>query len=342
MRRSCSGRLASLIAVLAVAGFAHPAIAEQRGECDLYLETIINGVPTGLIGAYRQRAGGGLAITADELNEVGLLPEGAAAASDGMIDLDRLTGVSYRYDPVHQAIRFDVAESRRATRIYDARAAMAGHPSPPTETAQPGYGVVLSYHLFGTTDAGFGDPFSLSKGHQAASASLEARVFSPFGVLSQSGAVTASPDTQFDSIRLDTTWTYSDPSSLITYRAGDLISSGLPWTRSVRLGGVQIQRSFALRPDLVTMPVPQLAGSAAVPSTLDVYVNNIRTFSQNLAAGPFEESAIFPWSPARARSASSYAMRRAARQSPINRITRRRSCFGRACSISRWKLGQGA
>ncbi|MGY3695904.1 hypothetical protein ACVIGA_005984 [Bradyrhizobium sp. USDA 3240] len=37
----------------------------------------------------------------------------------------------------------------------------------------------------------------------------------------------------------------------------------------MRLGGVQMQTNFALRPDLVTLPIPALSGSAAVPSTLD-------------------------------------------------------------------------
>jgi outer membrane usher protein len=35
------------------------------------------------------------------------------------------------------------------------------------------------------------------------------------------------------------------------------------------------------------MPLPYLGGSAAVPSTVDVYVNNMKTFSQEVAAGPF-------------------------------------------------------
>jgi outer membrane usher protein len=42
-----------------------------------------------------------------------------------------------------------------------------------------------------------------------------------------------------------------------------------------------------LRPDLITTPLPTLGGVAAVPSTVDVYVNNVRTFSQDVAPGPF-------------------------------------------------------
>ena len=81
----------------------------------------------------------------------------------------------------------------------------------------------------------------------------------------------------------------------MSYRAGDTISGRtLAWTRPIRLGGLQVQRNFALRPDLVTLPLPSYSGSAAVPSTVDVYVNNIKS---TVAAGgsrslPDQQSAV--------------------------------------------------
>ena len=74
---------------------------------------------------------------------------------------------------------------------------------------------------------------------------------------------------------------------MTTYRAGDTINSGLAWTRPVRIGGLQVQRNFALRPDLVTLPLPSARGSAAVPSTADIYINNIKTSSQDVGPGPY-------------------------------------------------------
>jgi len=74
---------------------------------------------------------------------------------------------------------------------------------------------------------------------------------------------------------------------MVTRRLGDVISGGLAWTRPIRIGGVQVQRNFALRPDLITMPLPAFAGSAAVPSTVDVYIDNVKTFSKDLPPGPF-------------------------------------------------------
>ena len=55
-----------------------------------------------------------------------------------------------------------------------------------------------------------------------------------------------------------------------------LFRGGTDWSRPVRLGGVQAQRAFSMRPDLVRSPLPSVSGSAAVPSSVDVYVNGIK------------------------------------------------------------------
>ncbi|NJM29365.1 MAG: fimbrial biogenesis outer membrane usher protein [Rhizobiales bacterium] len=69
--------------------------------------------------------------------------------------------------------------------------------------------------------------------------------------------------------------------------AGDIITGGLAWTRPVRMGGAQLRRNFGIRPDLITMPLPSASGSAAVPSTVDVYIGNVKTYSQDVPAGPW-------------------------------------------------------
>jgi outer membrane usher protein len=147
-----------------------------------------------------------------------------------------------------------------------------------------GTGLAVNYLLFaGSQLPVYGEGLSF----EGASLSLDGRFFSPYGVLDQSLILGATPYTDATALRLDTTWSYSDPDTLVTYHAGDLISGGLPWTRPVRLGGVQAQRNFAIRPDLVTLPLPSITGSAAVPSTVDIYVGNAKTYSQEVAAGPY-------------------------------------------------------
>ena len=127
-------------------------------------------------------------------------------------------------------------------------------------------GAVLNYLLFGGSG---GKNIITNWQFQGASATLDGRIFSPYGTLSQTGILNTNSGNSVisDHLRLDTAWTYKDPDRALTYRAGDMISGGLLWTRPVRLGGIQVQRDFSIRPDLVTLPLPSFSGSAA--SALD-------------------------------------------------------------------------
>ena len=53
------------------------------------------------------------------------------------------------------------------------------------------------------------------------------------------------------------------------------------------MGGPQISRDYALRPDLVMGPTANVTGSAAVPSSVDVFVNSFRLYTQDVDPGPY-------------------------------------------------------
>jgi outer membrane usher protein len=268
-------------AQLALAGVARAEIAPV-GE-PLYLEVFINGRPTGLIANFVQRPEQRLAITVTELAELRIKSDRLPVDPNGLVDLDRCSGLSYQYDEVRQTIRIEISEQGRAPFIVDTRVHRAARPTELDTT-----GAVVNYTLFGATNPNPHD-FSASWPTQSNfSAGFDARAFGSFGVFSQSGLTNSAIATVAHSVRLESTWSYSDADSLTTYRAGDVISGGLSWTRSVRLGGVQIQRNFGLRPDLVTLPMPQYSGNAALPSTVDVFVNNVRGYSGTVPAGPFQ------------------------------------------------------
>jgi outer membrane usher protein len=259
---------------------AGPQSGAQAQERDLQLEVFINGASTGLVGAFKQNSDGSLTATPDEARAVGLKPSPEAIGADELVHLDRLPGVDYRLDDVGQRLFVTAPDAYRAPRIIDV--------SPRSTDQYPhpfsGYGAVLNYTLFGNTDGAF---FRYPLNLRGVSGNFDARLFSPYGTVSQS-FLANSAVRELGFVRLDTRWSYSDPDSLTTYRVGDTISGGLTWTRPVRLGGVQAQRNFALRPDLVTLPIPVLSGSAAVPSTLDVYTQNVKAYSGSAPAGPFE------------------------------------------------------
>lgn len=89
------------------------------------------------------------------------------------------------------------------------------------------------------------------------------------------------------SARLDSALTVHFPASLRTLSVGDFISVSAPNARSVRLGGVQLASNFALRPDLITYPLPDFAGQLAVPGQVDLLVNDRRLATTELQAGQF-------------------------------------------------------
>lgn len=251
---------------------------DRSGE--LQLEVFVNDVSSQMIATFHQDADGQLAIDPKQLRNVGLLPRPEALRADGLMAIAKLPHVSYRYDESVQSIYFTTSGDAQTAHVIDASRLDRSRAK-----AQSSIGALVNYSVY--TSAG-GTQWRDLQSFRGISGSFEARAFSPWGVLSSSQVVSLSPDSSaYGSTRLDTDWSYSDEGRLLTYRVGDLITGGLSWTRPSRLGGLQIQRSFSLRPDLVTMPLPQLSGSAAVPSTVDVYIDNTRRLSSEVPSGPF-------------------------------------------------------
>jgi outer membrane usher protein len=118
--------------------------------------------------------------------------------------------------------------------------------------------------------------------------------FAELGVFAGAGVLTNTAVARYGSfgtdnqvVRLDTTYTRDFPATLDTLNLGDAISDGGSWGYALRYAGVRWSRNFALRPDLLTTPLLATAGTATVPSTVDVFVNNQLVTSSQLPPGPF-------------------------------------------------------
>jgi outer membrane usher protein len=87
--------------------------------------------------------------------------------------------------------------------------------------------------------------------------------------------------------RLDTQCTFDRVNRRESMTIGDAISYpdilGVP----VRFGGLRIGTDFAVDPYYVPQPTYSVAGSARVPSTLEVWVNQAIAYTQPLPPGPF-------------------------------------------------------
>lgn len=258
-------------------------LTSNHASMNLELDVRLNGASRNLISTFRGSPDGSvLGATPGELAQIGFDPRRLLALPDGLVHLADLPGLRVRYNEAEQTIDLEAPAELLATTRLDARG-LASTGTVPT-TATP-LGAVVNYTMFATGgQSGGGVAF------QGASAEIDARVFSRFGVVSTSALASAGPDVAGGVTRLDTTWRYEQPERTMTYSAGDVITRGLSWSRPVRLGGLQVSRSFGLRPDLVTAPIPVISGTAAAPSSLDLYVNNVKQLSTNVPAGPFEVS----------------------------------------------------
>ncbi len=257
---------------------ADPGLA-SGGDVPLYLEVFINGQPTHLIGEFRRLPDGSFVSRAKELRELGLSPP-QAAADDDLVSLKDL-GATARYDEAAQRLDITVDDSHRLRKVYDLRGKSASRAW--KEAKVRSTGLVVNYSLLASARA---DHFSSST-FEGASANFDAWVYSPLGTVFSSAFVRYDEFRTMKAVRLDSYWTWTDIDRAISWRIGDFITAGPSWARPVRMGGVRVSRNFRLRPDLVTTPLPSLSGSAAVPTTVDVYLNNIKVHSQRVDPGPF-------------------------------------------------------
>jgi len=241
---------------------------------EVYLTVSFNGEATALISRFRE-AGGRLYASRKDLLDLGLAETGLpAGTADTDVPLDRINGLTYRYDPAQQSVDLRMPDRLRRPYGVDTRGLQ---PTPPARSSR---GLLLNY-----------DAYAQTQGRDSLAVWTEERYFSPDGVLSNTGiGYLYGPQRKY--IRYDTAWIKSDPTDLRTTQVGDMITSSLDWSRSIRLGGLQWRRNFALRPDLVTFPLPNLGGSAVVPSAVDVYINNVRQYSGNVPSGPFVVNSV--------------------------------------------------
>jgi outer membrane usher protein len=200
------------------------------------------------------------------------LPSGEPYEHEGrrFFDVRALQGVSVSIDETRQraviAVPPEVLETTRVS--------APPRRAPDITPASPG--AFLNYQLSAQQ----------INGQDSGGAFAELGLFAGAGVLTNTAI--ARYGSGFDQIvRLDTTYTRDFPATLDTLNLGDTISDGGSWGYAVRYAGVRWSRNFGLRPDLLTTPLLSTAGTATVPSTVDVFVNNQLVTSSQLPPGPF-------------------------------------------------------
>lgn len=248
-----------------------PAPQSLNDEAVFQLALIVNHYDTGLVVPVTRRNGDYLVSSADLLR-AGLPPENVPP---GEVNLTTLAGVRSEYDSAGQRLLLSVPREWIAARVTPFGGELT------QSTPHYGRGALLNY-----------DFYTSKTDHAGGQASLwhEFRYFDERGSLSSTGFVRknlSGGSMQEGYVRYDTTLLVTNEDNATTWTAGDVISDAVSWSSSVRMGGISYGRDFSLRPDLVTWPLPEFSGEAAVPTSVDLFVNGYRAGSTRLQPGPF-------------------------------------------------------
>jgi outer membrane usher protein len=261
----------SSLSLLAAAAIA-PA---QAGPSLLELE--VNGRGSGEP-VLVHRAGGDFYLPAAAFRGLRIRFDGAEVVTvEGAphVRLGSLTGVTAMMDEAAQRLRLSVPAGLFEGSSVDFGQDALG-PMTPSAT-----GVFLNYELLA----------SAGGGTNALNGAFELGIFTgaSFG---QTTAIADLSGSRARAVRLDSSWTFDDPARMQSLRIGDAISRGGVGGAPLRFGGIQFARNFAVQPGFVTLPMPRLSGSAALPSIIELYVNNALVGRQEVQPGPFSITSI--------------------------------------------------
>lgn len=265
-------RLAAACACLLFA-LATPSQAQPKAET-LLLDVRVNDrwIP-GIVRVERLEDGR-LALPAELWKEARLKPVGEPVTlSDGTRGyvLEAVAGVVYKIDRSRLALDITAPPAAFDLTLLSLRDSLTA----PTPTP---LGAYLNYDLAATR---------AERSSTRYGAFVEGVGFGSRGAFVASGVVRADEQTH-STLRLDTYWRTDLPGRMETLVVGDTIGTGGAWSRPVRYGGVRYARDFNLAPGFITYPTPSISGSAALPSTVDVLINNQRSAQSKVQPGPFE------------------------------------------------------
>ncbi len=193
--------------------------------------------------------------------------------------INDLNGIQFKYLENEQSLNLKVPSNMLTGYSVD----LSGHQitSPNLLKMKPLNAAILNYSLYNT----------ITNDENVFSGTAEGIFNSAIGNFSSGVLYNGSNETSYSHekwVRLENKWQYVDPEKIRIYTLGDFISNSPDWGSSVRLAGFQWSSAYSQRGDIVTSALPQFSGSAALPSTLDLYVNQQKIYSGLVPSGPFD------------------------------------------------------
>ncbi|MNR96209.1 Outer membrane usher protein HtrE precursor [compost metagenome] len=261
-----------------VTNSSHQVFSSDKAYTQLFLKISINSnISTDLI-SVRQDQDGKLYIRVRDLKTLRVKMDEHIPDTQ-WVCINELKGIQFKYLEKEQALNLQVPSSMLTDYSVDLNGQQLT--SPHLLKMKPLNAAILNYSLYHT----------MTNDENVFSGSAEGIFNSAIGNFSSGVLYNGSNENSYSHekwVRLESKWQYVDPEKIRIYTLGDFISNSSDWGSSVRLAGFQWSSAYTQRGDIVTSALPQFSGSAALPSTLDLYVNQQKIYSGLVPSGPFD------------------------------------------------------
>ncbi|MBJ8431458.1 fimbrial biogenesis outer membrane usher protein [Acinetobacter pittii] len=261
-----------------VANSVHQAFGSDQGYIQLFLNISVNSNISKDLISVRQDQDRKLYIRSRDLKTLRLKMD-EHISDNQWVCINDLNGIQFKYLENEQSLNLKVPSNMLTGYSVDLNGQQVT--SPRLLKMKPLNAAILNYSLYQT----------MTNDENVFSGTAEGIFNSAIGNFSSGVLYNGSNETSYSHekwVRLETKWQYVDPEKIRIYTLGDFISNSPDWGSSVRLAGFQWSSAYSQRGDIVTSALPQFSGSAALPSTLDLYVNQQKIYSGLVPSGPFD------------------------------------------------------
>ena len=261
--------------------YKHVGTNEQEQNIDLinlFLNISINSNASEDLVAVKQSKDGKLYIRSGTLKKLRIKMD-EHIPDNQWVCINDLNGIQFKYLENEQSLNLKVPSNMLTGYSVDLSGQQVTNPH--LLKMKPLNAAILNYSLYHT----------ITNDENVFSGTAEGIFNSAIGNFSSGVLYNGSNENSYSHekwVRLETKWQYVDPEKIRIYTLGDFISNSPDWGSSVRLAGFQWSSAYSQRGDIVTSALPQFSGSAALPSTLDLYVNQQKIYSGLVPSGPFD------------------------------------------------------
>jgi len=253
--------------LLAAAVLALAAVPSAWAEEQL-LAVVLNGYDTGAV-VLVEEDGGRLLAPLHELGDLRVRTDGLPREERQgrpYVVLSGAPGVDVRIDRPGQRLILDLADDRR-----ERNRVMAAGGIPTLSPQVPS--LFLDYDVVAET----------FRGRRMVGGLFDVGASGDWGVVASSGLYRSDDR----AIRLETAYVHDSLEGPTRTVVGDSIVRPGAWGRPARFGGIQIAREFGLQPSTLRYAGPVLQGQAELPSTVEVYIDNVLRYRTRVDSGPF-------------------------------------------------------